>query len=140
MCTAAIAALGMAATSAAAKATFEIPAQPLPQALAQFGNQSGFEIIADSTLTAEKASRGVHGAADPNAALKQILSGTGLSYRRSDDQYLIVAAATPRPAPAGAPPSGLETVVVTAERKREDIQSVPIAVSAFTQKELKERQ
>ncbi len=34
----------------------------------------------------------------------------------------------------------IETIIVTAEKRAEDIQSVPIAVSAFTTKDLEERQ
>jgi len=35
---------------------------------------------------------------------------------------------------------GIETVIVTAQKRSEDIQKVPIAISAFTQKELKAEQ
>ena len=37
-------------------------------------------------------------------------------------------------------PAGMETVVVTAEKRSEDIQKVPVAISAFTQKDLKAEQ
>ena len=57
------------------------------------------------------------------------------------------APAAPAPAPAAAPRAapaqrsgGIETVVVTAQKRSEDIQKVPIAISAFTQKELKSEQ
>ena len=36
--------------------------------------------------------------------------------------------------------AGIETVVVTAQKRSENIQKVPIAISAFTQKELKTQQ
>ncbi|MDE2466192.1 MAG: TonB-dependent receptor, partial [Alphaproteobacteria bacterium] len=36
--------------------------------------------------------------------------------------------------------SGIETVTVTAERRKENLQSVPIAISAFSQKQLTDRQ
>jgi len=139
MCSAAIAALGLFNLDARAdiKSTFEIPAQPLPQALTQFGAQSGAEIVADSNLTFKKKSRGAHGVDNPLVALQQLLAGTGLTFQHSDDQYLIVAANTPRPAAAV---SGIETVTVTAQRVHEDIQNVPIAVSAFSQKQLTDRQ
>jgi len=138
MCSAAISVLGLfnLGADAAVKPNFEIPAQPLPQALTQFGAQSGIDIVADSALTVKKNSRGAHGADNPNAALQQLLSGTGLTFQHSDDQYLIVAANTGRPAGT----TTMETVTVTAQRVREDIQNVPIAVSAFSQKQLTERQ
>jgi len=44
----------------------------------------------------------------------------------------------PLPPPAPPPPPGpLEMVVVTAERRAADIQSVPLAVTAYTQQEIK---
>ena len=45
-------------------------------------------------------------------------------------------------ATAFAPPAyaQIETVVVTAERKSEDIQSVPVSVTAMTAKDLKAKQ
>ncbi|HEY4113600.1 MAG TPA: TonB-dependent receptor [Rhizomicrobium sp.] len=55
------------------------------------------------------------------------------------------AAAAPAPA-AAAPPAateraaGVETVVVTAQKRSENIQNVPIAISAFSQKELTSEQ
>lgn len=44
------------------------------------------------------------------------------------------------PAMAAEGSSGIETVVVTAQKRSEDIQKVPIAMSAFTQKELTTQQ
>jgi iron complex outermembrane recepter protein len=123
---------------------FEISAQPLPKALAQFGAQSGFEIIADSTLTASKRSSGVSGNVDPDIALSHILRGTGLTYRRDDGSYVIVAATVaPRQlaevASARAAAS-VETVVVTSSKIKGDIQTVPIAITALSQEQLTSRQ
>jgi iron complex outermembrane receptor protein len=126
-----------------AKTDFEIPAQPLSRALVEFGTQSGYEIVADASLTAAKSSRGAHGAVDPDLALQQILGGTGLTYRRTDDQYLILAAgAAPRRVPAApaASATSVETVVVTAQHKSENIQQVPIAITALSQQQLTDRQ
>jgi iron complex outermembrane recepter protein len=51
------------------------------------------------------------------------------------------AAPSPPAKPQAAPPAGgIETVVVTAQKRSEDIQKVPIAISAFTQKDLKSEQ
>ena len=83
----------LSGTAAAhSRAGFDIPAQPLSRALAQFGLQSGFQVIADSTLTASKNSHGVTGALDADKALDEMLEGTGLTYRRTDGSYMIFPA------------------------------------------------
>src|ERR1044072_4009170 len=74
------------------RAGFDIPAQPLSRALAQFGLQSGFQVIADSALTASKNSHGVNGALDADKALDEMLEGTGLTYRRTDGSFMIFPA------------------------------------------------
>src|SRR5258708_37755052 len=42
--------------------------------------------------------------------------------------------------PAAAAPSGLEEIVVTARRKEERAQSIPIAITAFSQADLEKKQ
>lgn len=77
----------IAATPAAAQTagtmrhSFEIPAQPLAQALMIFGRQSGLQVTAEGALTAERTSTAVKGDLSPAQALSQLLSGTGLTYR-----------------------------------------------------------
>ncbi len=41
--------------------------------------------------------------------------------------------------PAAAPGSGLEEIVVTARRRQEKIQNVPVAITAFSQRDLEEK-
>ena len=134
----------LSAAHAQAGDSFNIPAQALPKALAQFGAQSGFEIIADSTLTASKSSPGVTGTIDPDAALSHMLRGTGLTYRRDDGSYIIMAAPPPRQVADAVTPAhaaaSVETVVVTSSKIKGDIQTVPIAITALSQEQLTSRQ
>jgi iron complex outermembrane receptor protein len=142
-----VAVLGLTVTLGAAHALagdFDISAQPLPKALAQFGVQSGFEIIADSTLTASKRSGSISGNVDPDVALAHILRGTGLTYRRDDGSYVIIAATVaPRQLADAAPAraaASVETVVVTSSKIKGNIQTVPIAITALSQEQLTSRQ
>src|SRR5262249_7837414 len=78
----------------------------------------------------------VTGVSDPEAALRRVLEGTGLTYRRANDAYLIVRAEMPVRQPTAVAPetvsgSAVEGLVVTAQKRREQIQDVPIAISAF---------
>ena len=143
MGSAAAAVIGACLAPTQADAAFQIPAESLPRALQDFGAQSGLDIIADSRLTANKHSQGVRGVVSPDAALASLLKGTGLTYRHSDDAVMIMAAEVRRPAPAAplAPAqAGVETVVVTAQHKSENIQQVPIAITALSQEQLTARQ
>ncbi|MGV8938563.1 MAG: TonB-dependent siderophore receptor [Allorhizobium sp.] len=58
-----------------------VPAGSLDAALSTFGTTSGVQVLYDAGLTRGRTSPGVSRAHSAEAALGQILSGTGLSYR-----------------------------------------------------------
>lgn len=64
--------------------SFDIPSQPLVDALALFGRQSGMQVSVDAALIRGKVSPGVSGPLAPEQALRRILSGTGVTYRLTD--------------------------------------------------------
>ena len=123
---------------AAAQATYRIPAQSLDLALRDFGLQSGVTILADAALTRGKTTRGISRNTSPEAALNAILEGTGLTYRREGKVFVIVAttaastagngqaAVSPPPINNQDPP--LPDIIVTAQKRAESIQKVPIAI------------
>ncbi|WP_421995310.1 TonB-dependent siderophore receptor [Reyranella sp.] len=61
--------------------TFDIPAQPLGDALASFGRQSGMQVSIDGGLARGVSSPGVSGTMTPEQALGRLLAGTGITYR-----------------------------------------------------------
>lgn len=65
----------------AARPSFDIPAQPLSQALVRFSSASGVQVFANAGLLRGINSPGVSGALTPAAALGRLLSGTGLNFR-----------------------------------------------------------
>ena len=99
-------------------ATFDIPAQPLSQALMAFGRQSGMQIAVDSAAVAGKTSASVAGSMTADQALRQLLSGSGLTYHFTSANAVTVAGA-PVPAPAGVP--GSSTLILDPVR----VQAVP---------------
>ena len=115
-----------------------IPSQSLATALNSFGVQTGRAVMFKPELAAGKQSRAVDAAADPELALNELLSGTGLSWRRQGDLFMIVESTDPQSgSAAGDGAEGtVDTLVVTAQKREEDIQDVPIAISAFTQEDL----
>ncbi|HEX5776517.1 MAG TPA: TonB-dependent receptor, partial [Caulobacteraceae bacterium] len=141
---AAAAVLLMAAGSAAAQevASFNIAPQPLADALKEFGYQSGHGVLASPSLANAKVTRGVSGEQEVELALNQLLEGSGLTWRRNGDTFLIVQGGSGDPQSGSAAGGGaeVEALIVTAQKREEDIQDVPIAISAFTQEDLERSQ
>ncbi len=118
---------------------FNIPPQSLQAALDDFAAQSRHAILSSPDLTHAKMTPGVSGAIDTGAALGRLLEGTGLSYRLVGETYLIVrqegGAGPQDPGAAG----DVDALIVTAQKREERLQDVPIAISAFSQKALEEQ-
>src|SRR5882724_8006775 len=60
---------------------FDIPPQPLADALIQFGRQAGLQISAETSLVQNLRTNGVAGTMGRDQALAMLLAGTGLTYR-----------------------------------------------------------
>jgi hypothetical protein len=89
---------------AAASAQFDIPSQPLEDALMSFAAATGVEVFVDHVLAAGQKSAPVQGVYTIEAALRALLRPTGLYIRRAADQgYTVVAPAAQEP-PVGRLP------------------------------------
>ncbi len=60
---------------------FNIAPQPLASALNRLAAQSGLQVIVDGTLVSGRNSPGVVGSKEPEAALAEVLAGSGLTWR-----------------------------------------------------------
>jgi len=141
LCGSALASLSLWASAASAQdAEINIPAQSLATALYTFAGQSGHQVMFSPDLTGAKTTAGVTGVADRELALRQLLAGSGLSYQREDDTFLIVRADGPQSGSAAGGGAEVEALIVTAQKREEDIQDVPIAMSAFSQEDLTKSQ
>jgi iron complex outermembrane recepter protein len=142
MCSAAAVALVMPALAHAEAANFNIPAQSLGSALKEFSLQSQYSLVAPPDIVDAKTTAGVTQSAEPEIALAALLQGTGLGYRRDGDTFLIVRASDPQSgSAAGDGAEGtVQALIVTAQKREENIQDVPIAMSAFTQEDLTKSQ
>ncbi|TNY25992.1 hypothetical protein BV497_11085 [Fulvimonas soli] len=142
------AALAQTGGTAAAATVFHIAPGSLDQALHQFSAQSGIQVLFDPALLAGRSSAGLDAQLPARAALDGLLKGSGLIYQFTDGHTVVVK----RPArPAGRLPATgatgaaaadavrLQAVTVTAEKKTEHIEKVPIAISAFTGQDLDDR-
>jgi outer membrane receptor protein involved in Fe transport len=144
LCGTAMAVVTLASTPAMAAdgRPINIEPQPLASALREFASQSQQAILVSPALADNKSSKGVQDATDPEIALAALLEGTGLTYRRSGEALLIVSVNDPQSgSAAGDGAEGtVEALIVTAQKREEDIQDVPIAISAFTQEQLENSQ
>jgi iron complex outermembrane receptor protein len=120
---------------------FEIPRQSLVAALEAFGQQGDKEILFSRANAEGRAAPALSGEYEPQAALAMLLQGTGLKYRQVNANTYIVEAADPQSGgAAGGGANEVEALIVTAQKREEDIQDVPIAMSAFSQEDLTTRQ
>jgi iron complex outermembrane receptor protein len=143
------------ASPSAAK-VFDIPGGDLATALSTYMQQSGIGIVYLGDAVRGHKSHGARGDYTETAALTQILRGTGFTTQTMSSNAIgIVPQQQPKPqpveqlaqaarrapaAPMPAASGAIETVVVTAQHKSENIQQVPIAVTALSQQQLTERQ
>ena len=123
------------------KAPINIPPQSLASALYEFGGQTGRQVMFSPGLTEAKTTSGVTAGTDEQAALAQLLQGTGLTFRREGNVFMIVQAGEGGSGPQFEGAGGdVDALIVTAQKREENIQDVPIAISAFSQEDLTTRQ
>lgn len=83
-----------------APVTFDVPEQPLDQALERYGDVSGREVLYGTGLTAGRRSSAVRGTMPPDEALRKLLEGTGLAARfLPDGSFVLEVSKAARPAP-----------------------------------------
>src|SRR6266704_2252988 len=90
--------LGMAARISVAAAdgvkTFNIERQTLASALNEFAVQSDRQILFSTDIVRAKQERAIKGQLEPEAALRLLLKGTGLRFRVTSDNTILVEAAS----------------------------------------------
>lgn len=97
--------------------SFNLPAQPLEQALAQFARQAGLQLAASPELLRGLQGQPVSGTLDVKAALTELLRGSGLQGRITDG-LLTIERLAPQAGAAGADTT-LPTVRVKASAEQE---------------------
>lgn len=69
---------------------YNIPAGSLAGNLNRLAESSGLQLIYDSAITEGLSSKGLNGSYTPEAALRQLLGNTGLSYRISENGNVVI--------------------------------------------------
>jgi iron complex outermembrane receptor protein len=130
---------------------FDIAAQSLESALAAYGDQAEVQILVPSKLVAGMRTHGVSGEHSRKEALSQLLDRSGLTYELTGNHTVrVLRLAQAEAPPATAAPAvreaaeasaepALEEIVVTAQKREERLQDIPIAITAITSADLEKR-
>jgi iron complex outermembrane recepter protein len=128
----------------------DIAAQPLSGALAAFADQTGLQLVYVSTLVEGRTSPGVTAGLSPSAALGRLLAGTGLDFVFLNSRTVKIFA---KPKVTPTPPSsaqsqrrevrssvatGPDEVVVTATKREERVNAVPVSLSVLSAEQMLE--
>ena len=134
-------------------AQIDLPAQPLSQAIQAVARQASLNILVDPVLVEGRQAPALKGEISVDQALALLLEGSGLIPRHVDDKTIaLVPEGTGAALPTGDPtirlaqadtsadpkssgetaaragPSGIAEVTVTARRRSESAQDVPISI------------
>ena len=115
---------------------FEIAAGDMKAALEAYAIQSGAQVIYRSDDVRGLASRGVSRTASPEEALQTLLEGTPLRIRRDAAGAIVLFLA---PAATSGPADSitrLESITITANRRREPAREVPMQVNVLNTESL----
>lgn len=115
------------AQSTEAVRTFSIGAGPLERSLPVFAQQSGLQILYPSALVTGRQARALTGEYTPEAALAELLRGTGLAYRQSRPTVFVLVDPSAR-AEAEPQATQLEEIVVTGTYLRGADSPSPVTV------------
>lgn len=136
----------------------DIPPQDLGTALSLLASRADLQILVSQELIAGKSSPRLRGHFSGLQALQRMLVGADLDYSVTGHDTVVVRARTPVPPPptpaakpapskirASATSQGgggplLEEIVVTAQKRLERLQDVPLTVTALGARELSDRQ
>jgi iron complex outermembrane receptor protein len=136
------------ATSAFAQtANVDIPAGDLKAAVDQYAQQSGTQVIYSPDDLAGRRTPGIHGNLTPEQALGQLLSGTDLVAKPEPGGALGIGKKTRfqksssiAPAAASDASASVEVVTVTAQKRSEDLQTIPFSIQAVSDQTLRDHQ
>ena len=137
------------------KVRFDIPRQPLSSALHEFSRQSGHQLLYPSEIVQKDLQRALFGYYTVEEGLAHLLQDSGLEFVIDGEgsvalrrERLALLPAPPRfaPPPEQSAAGAIDTsdvaiaeVIVQARRRDENLQQVPVAVTALDSDEIEVR-
>ncbi len=82
---------GVPTLAVAAPTDFDLPAQPLQQAVEQVARVGGISVTVDAALVAGRTAPALKGRMEPDEALRRVLAGSGLVVRMQGTSAIITA-------------------------------------------------
>ncbi len=113
----------------------DIPAQPIAQALESIAHQTGLQFVYVSGVVGSQRSHAISAGLRADEALARALRGTGLTFEYLTPRSIRILAAvgSPRITPTRDPEADeLQEIIVSANRREENLQNVPITIQVLT--------
>ena len=129
---------------------FTIASQTLADALADFQNDSGVNVIYKDRLVQDKTTPGLSGKYSLAAGLTKLLAGTGLTYQVTAENTVVLKknkmVMAQREAEEEITPKKrvreeykLEPITVTAQKQEENVQEVPVGITVFNEQDIEDK-
>ncbi|OWQ91142.1 hypothetical protein CDQ91_19620, partial [Sphingopyxis witflariensis] len=123
--------------------TFDVPAQSAATGIPQLATQADVQILVSADAVSGKSIRAIKGTMTVDQAVRRAAADAGLRVVSSDGRTYTLASATAadtgNAATLAADDYRGEEIIVTAQKRTESAQNVPIAITALSQKNLDEQ-
>lgn len=123
--------LALAATAHAQNREFDVAAGDLKAALDAYIAQAGVQLLYKVEDIKGLSTKGLKGSLSPEQALTRLLEGTRLKVRRDEGGAIVLFAPPPDEPKPRADVSTLDSVLVSASRRREPVREVPLKVNVL---------
>ncbi len=137
-------------TAMAQSGSFDVAAGPAGQAVQEFAQQAGLQIMVREADIRSLRVNKIKGEFETREGLRQLLRGTNLKIASDDGRTIILApqkqstsleklSINPLQLAQAAVPSGrIEEVLVTARKREEAVENIPISITALSSEDLKQ--
>ena len=142
---AAICAVAVATPAMAQTKSFNVPAQSAGTGITELATQADVQILVSEEAVRGKTIRAIRGSMTVDQAVRRAAADAGLRVVSSDGRtYALAARDSSNSGNASTPAADsggyqADEIVVTAQKRVESVQDVPIAITALSQKNLEEQ-